>query len=268
MASTLITSYVGKGLAAARPAAPAIATGTFGWYYATDTSTLSYYDGATWHTLSASDPSISPFLTVPANPGWDPLFSGKSGAIVLSNSNKTATPASSSPYNHMFAAPANYTGKKYWEIVPGATSFVSIGFSGAAGHLKNGDGNNFGFGVAAGQVGYAANGTVNISEYGTTTFVLTTLDGWAAAARVAFALDLDAALFWIRTGAGNWNNNASNNPATGVGGLDLSWAYAGAGNRLIWPGMNAGSTTAQSIYLKTADFTQAVPAGFGSWSGL
>lgn len=267
MTSTLITAYVGKGLAAARPATPAIAAGTFAWYYATDTAALSYYDG-TWHAVSSSDPSISPFLTVPANPGWDPLFSGKAAAIVLSNSNKTATPASSSPYNHMFATPANYTGKKYWEIVPGGTSFCNLGFTGPAGHLKAGDSTNLGEGAGVGQVGYQSGGAVKICDRQGNSFTLTTLDGWTAAARVAFALDLDNALFWIRTAAGNWNNNAANNPATGVGGLDLSWAWSSTTSRLVWPGMNAGNTSAHSIYLKTADFTQAVPAGFGSWSGL
>jgi hypothetical protein len=267
MTSTLITAYVGKGLAAARPASPAIAAGTIGWYYATDTGALSYYDG-TWHTLSASDPSISPFLTVPANPAGIRC----SAARLRRSCSATATrpprrPAARptticSPRRRI--TPAKNTGK----LCPGSTSFCNLGFTGPAGHLKAGDSQNLGEGVGVGQVGYQSGGAVKITDRQGNSFTLATLDGWTAAARVAFALDLDNALFWIRTGAGNWNNNAANNPATGVGGLDLSWAWSSATTRLIWPGMNAGNTNAQSIYLKTADFTQAVPAGFGSWSGL
>lgn len=265
MASTLLTAYLGQGLAAARPATPTIATGTIGWYYATDTGVLSYYSNGAWRSLSASDPSISPFTTAPANPGFDPLFTGKAAAVVLSNSNKTATPASSSPYNWMMGTPAQYTGKKYFEIVPGSTSFTNLGFVGSAGHLKNGDGANLGEGVAP-SVGVTSGGAVKV-YYGTS-FTLATIATWAATNRVCFAIDLDNNLFWIRTGAGNWNNDVSANPATGVNGLDLSWVRSAAGNTLVWPAMNAGATNAQSMYLKTADFTQAVPTGFSSWSGL
>lgn len=270
MTSTLITAYVGQGLAASRPATPSIDTGAIAWYYATDTGVLSYYANSAWHTQSATDPSISPFTKVPTNPGFDPLFTGKSGAVTLSSSNKTATPASGSPYNHMFGTPAVYTGKVYFEIVPGSTSFTNIGLAGSAGHLKNGDGANLGEGVAAGQIGYQSGGAVKISEYGTTSFTLTTLDGWSATNRVAIAVDVDNALFWFKniTTSGNWNNNVSNNPATGVGGLDLSWAWAASSTRLLWPAMNSGSTSASSMYLKTADFTGSVPSGFSSWSSL
>ena len=264
--ATLITQYLGQGLAAARPATPAIDAGAIGYYYATDTNALSYYANGAWHTLSASDPSIAPFLAVPANPGWDPLFIGKSGAVVLSNSNKTATPASGAPYNHLFVAPAAYTGKRYWEIVPGSTSFCNLGFTGAAGHLKNGDGNTLGSGVATGQVGIDNSGNIHVTQFGTNSFVLATGPTWAAGDRVSFAMDLDNALWWYRDAAGAWSN--SGNPVAGTGGYDLSWAWAGAGNRLVWPGMNAGNSAAHSIYLKSADFTQAVPSGFGSWSGL
>ena len=54
MTSTLITQYIGKGTAGARPATPAVAAGTFAWYYATDTGALSYWDGAAWHTANVS----------------------------------------------------------------------------------------------------------------------------------------------------------------------------------------------------------------------
>lgn len=56
MTSTIITAYLGKGLAAARPASPVIAAGCMAWYEATDTGDVSYWDGTAWHTLAQSSP--------------------------------------------------------------------------------------------------------------------------------------------------------------------------------------------------------------------
>lgn len=53
MASTLVTAYLGQGLAANRPATPTLATGTIGWYYATDTGALSLYANGAWTTPTA-----------------------------------------------------------------------------------------------------------------------------------------------------------------------------------------------------------------------
>lgn len=63
MASTLITAYVGEGLAANRPATPVLATGTIGYYYATDTGILTAYVNGAWQSvfgkqlLATSSPS-------------------------------------------------------------------------------------------------------------------------------------------------------------------------------------------------------------------
>lgn len=267
MTSTLVTAYLGKGLAAARPAAPAVAAGTFAWYEATDTGVLSYYDG-TWHTLSSNDPSIAPWVTVPANPGWDTQFIGT--GFTFTNSNKTATPASSSPYNYAYGNVAKTGGKAYFEMAPGSTSFTALGLAGPAGHkVDNGNGSPGLFGTALnGQVGWAADGTVKTPALlGGNAQTLSTIATWTSANRLSFALDLDAALLWLRVDAGNWNNNVANSPATGVGGISVPHIFGG-GPRMAWPGGNLGATSAYNLYLKTADFTQAVPAGFGSWSGL
>lgn len=52
MSSTLITDYIGTGLASARPASPPIAATALGFYFATDTGALSIWDGG-WVTLAA-----------------------------------------------------------------------------------------------------------------------------------------------------------------------------------------------------------------------
>lgn len=52
-ASTLITDYIGRGLAAARPATPPVSAGCLALYYATDTLTVSCWDGSAWQNLAA-----------------------------------------------------------------------------------------------------------------------------------------------------------------------------------------------------------------------
>jgi hypothetical protein len=51
--STLITDYLGKGLAAARPSSPPVASGALALYLATDTGNLSRWDGSAWTSLSS-----------------------------------------------------------------------------------------------------------------------------------------------------------------------------------------------------------------------
>jgi len=79
---------------------------------------------------------------------------------------------------------------------------------------------------------------------------------------ICVAVDIAAQLIWWRLGAaGNWNNNAARNPATGVGGvsiLNVGTAFAtdcfGGADTLI---SNFGGSA----------FTGAVPSGFtAGWS--
>lgn len=53
MASGLLSDYLGVGLAAARPATPSLGTGVCGFYYATDTLTLSAWNGSAWANVSS-----------------------------------------------------------------------------------------------------------------------------------------------------------------------------------------------------------------------
>lgn len=214
--------------------------------------------------LAALDGITRLFIAAPANPGFDPLFVGPTSAVTLSNSNKTATPASSTPYNHMFGTPPRWTGKRYFEIVPSTTSFTAVGLAGGAGHMKQGDGGNLGA-LILGQLGWDSAGAVKSTKREGTAVTVSTIQTWAGADTCCIAADLDAMLVWFRTNAGNWNNSASNNPSTGVGGIDLSWALSGASNNLIWPAMNSGSTGAQVMRLLAADFTQSVPSGYTAW---
>lgn len=48
MASGRMVDYLGQGLAASRPASLSLTTGAAGVYYATDTDSVSFWDGTAW----------------------------------------------------------------------------------------------------------------------------------------------------------------------------------------------------------------------------
>ena len=44
-----VVEYLGKGIAASRPASPSLSSGAIGLYWATDDGELSLWDGSSWH---------------------------------------------------------------------------------------------------------------------------------------------------------------------------------------------------------------------------
>ncbi len=82
---------------------------------------------------------------------------------------------------------------------------------------------------------------------------------------IGIAIDLTSRLIWFRVApSGNWNGNASANPATGVGGGDISLSVGGVGIPL-YP-FAAFSTNGHSVTSNFGDtaFTGAVPSGYTS----
>jgi hypothetical protein len=79
------------------------------------------------------------------------------------------------------------------------------------------------------------------------------------------AIDLDAGRIWCRVGAaGNWNANAANNPATGVGGINLAGTGLGQGiDAYPYVYLNTTGNSVTANFGGSA-FTGAVPAGFTS----
>lgn len=59
MASGRLVDYLGSGLIAARPVTPVLITAGLGLWYATDTNTLSAWDGATWENVTGSVASVN-----------------------------------------------------------------------------------------------------------------------------------------------------------------------------------------------------------------
>jgi len=80
---------------------------------------------------------------------------------------------------------------------------------------------------------------------------------------ICIAWDAGAELIWFRKNGGNWNNNATHDPATGVGGISCSFAP-----NTVYHALSAtftGTLTA-TIRTQVGEFTQSVPSGFAAWA--
>lgn len=79
------------------------------------------------------------------------------------------------------------------------------------------------------------------------------------------AIDLDNARCWFRSGAaGNWNGNAANNPATGVGGVSLAAVGLGQGFDAYPFAFFGASPNSITANFGGSAFTGTVPSTFTS----
>jgi hypothetical protein len=99
--STLITDYLGRGLAAARPVTPPVAAGALAIYYATDTGSLSRWTGSAWA---------------------DVLTSGVGGPTWTSG---TAAPASTQPVGSLYSRVGGAVGATLY-VSRGAGSWLPV----------------------------------------------------------------------------------------------------------------------------------------------
>lgn len=89
--------------------------------------------------------------------------------------------------------------------------------------------------------------------------------GTSAGTVIGVAVDLTARLAWFRKGAGNWNNDAAQNPATGAGGVTVEATLAFA-PVLAFGGPGAAINDAMTANFGQSAFANAAPVGFGNWS--
>src|SRR6516162_2503748 len=80
---------------------------------------------------------------------------------------------------------------------------------------------------------------------------------------VGVALDLGNKRIWFRVAGGNWNGNATYDPATNVGGIDISSIFPGAGAYLAGCVNRVGDAT--TINPGSSGFAYAIPSGFVAW---
>lgn len=85
----------------------------------------------------------------------------------------------------------------------------------------------------------------------------------AAGGVLQIAYDADAHLAWFKFASGNWNNNASANPATGAIGVNVSGIDTGGLYPCFCAGANADQCTAN---FGATTFSGSLPAGFSNWN--
>lgn len=179
--------------------------------------------------------------------------------ITLSGGNLTAT-GTAGWTGFARALDAKSTGKFYWETTFNATQSQS-GVGVAIGSLVATT--TFSGTVAPGHCGLVqsfgavwVNGATSITLGGTPASTLS-FGTITSGTIICVAIDIGAKLIWWRLGAGgNWNNNASRDPAAGTGGVSIP---------------NVGTTYPTSCFggadtlisnFGASAFTGAVPSGF------
>ena len=178
--------------------------------------------------------------------------------VSLSNGDLTATHTTADSNSGIKAKQQQAAGLYYFEATWGATN----GTADCVGILDMSQ-NNIGWMV---QFGWyctmvRATGGVIYSNSGTTGYTLGTI---VAGDVVSVAINLTTRLGWFRKNGGNWNGNATANPATGVNGVGIP-----VGNPHIPVVGFGGSGTAIGANI-TANFGQSAfaytpPAGFAAW---
>ncbi len=183
------------------------------------------------------------------------LFPNDSSQVTVSGNTATVSATSFSGAGsdaHYYRSAGKFSAE-YTIGTCASTSNYGVGFIGAAVSYFN-------FGTdALGSIGYFANGTVRINNV-----VQLTLSTYTTGDVITVAMDLDNDRVWFRKNGGIWNGNASYDPATNTGGIDISaiptplrpaWAEKGLPALGDSVTMNAGDTP----------FVYAKPSGFYAW---
>ena len=192
-------------------------------------------------------PPTPPFTT------WNPA--DKTAAVTLSNSNLTATSSGTNQAGR--TVDKQTTGKFYWEIT--CATFTSgnssLGIANSAAVLSS---------VAPTPTNACLvyhSGAIWLNNVNTGL----TLGALTSGNVIGIALDLANQAIWFRLGAaGNWNGNASSNPASNTGGVNFS-SIGGGGAAPIYPCYAFGASAEQfTANFGDTAFVGAVPSGFTS----
>lgn len=177
----------------------------------------------------------------------------KTAGITLSNGNLTATNTTGAN-QVVYATRSHSSGKRVFAFDP---TVISGSTSYQVGILRNA--------IGAPSFGITHAAFNSVIRYVTTSTALTVAASYtSAASEVMIAVDIDNFLFWVRVGAGSWNNNnpAGADPATGTGGRDFTAAGAGS----YFPAFMSNNTTCELILnVGNTAFTNAIPSGFSAW---
>lgn len=184
--------------------------------------------------------------------------------ITLSNGNLTATKNAANTDDRSTRSTSSHSsGKWYFEAtyVEFTSSIVLAGLANSAQTLSD----NLGSGTDS--IGVINNGGSTgtlVNNTGSNTCTGNISEGDV----IAFAVDLDANLLWIRnvTDGGAYNNiiSGSANPSTGVGGRSLP---AGLNSGDVFVGVSVRAQNTQiTVNLGGSPFAGTVPSGFSAWN--
>ncbi|MDN4982304.1 hypothetical protein QY049_03580 [Bradyrhizobium sp. WYCCWR 13022] len=174
---------------------------------------------------------------------------GDSTNVTLTGSNLIATVGSGSGGVRGVASLS--TGKYYFEYTYAIhTNSFNTGIALASASVTGSTGTGIAY-VTRSSGGIFVNGTDSGSALGLI----------AQGAVVGIAVDFSANLIWFRIApSGAWNGDGSANPATGVGGVDISSISSGP----LFPIFFGASGDAVTANFGATSFTGSVPSGFSS----
>jgi hypothetical protein len=201
-------------------------------------------------TITSGAWTVLDFAMIPmATPPIYTFNPNDKGAVTLSNSNRTVTHAGGDFTRTAATTRWHHTGKYVLTlnaVTVTSDDFQAFGLTNNA-CLIEGVGSLIG---TTGSNGYAFWDGGDRFFNGSATF---DTPAWASSDILIFAWDLDNRRMWLRVNGGNWNSNGSADPATNVGGIDISGINVGA-LCFAWESDKADTVTLA--------VTSSPPAGF------
>jgi|SRR5215467_13181646 len=189
-----------------------------------------------------------------ANTTWS--ATDKTASVTLSGANLVATSSGGNQAGR--SVDSKTTGKYYWEV--NATTLANFGNTQVG--VANGTTSITAFAASSGSGGCVLDRSGNLFSNGST--ITGSAGGLTQGVAAGVALDLTNLRVWIRGGpAAFWNGNSSANPATNIGGVDISAYISGSAPGFAVYAL-AGSGDVLTANFGDSAFSGTVPAGFTS----
>lgn len=221
--------------------------------------------------------TVATTFTAPTAVTWGT----NAGSMTLSNGNLTATAGGSTTayasHSAVLSTTSLSTGKASFEVtMPGITQNSAIGLATATYPLADGlgaDTMSLGYYMSTG-VGSQVAQTIYINNNPVLTPSGNSPPADTAGAVFTFCVDLDANLFWVTSpaiiaayGANAWNDSATANPATGVGGISFASLTGGAALSIAASTDEGGAVFVLNAGSSTFTRAARIPSTFPAWSG-
>jgi len=186
------------------------------------------------------------------NNTWNPA--DKTASMTLSNGNLTAVGIANQGVRAQLPAATKF----YFEIKSAVAIWNGgLGIARSTANLATVTVN------AANAAICSTSGSGNILFNSSTPVSGAALGGFAINDVLCVAVDLVNKRIWFRKNGGNWNNNASADPATNVGGIDISTVFsAGTAYPLAATAVGTSSQAIANFGASSFAFTQ--PSGFSN----